>query len=59
MHAALRDVLGKHVSQKGSLVDTERLRFDFSHSKPLTETELETVEMLLKFLKIKVAVTLL
>jgi len=45
MHAALRDVLGKHVSQKGSLVDTERLRFDFSHPKALAETELEAVEM--------------
>ena len=45
MHAALRAVLGKHVSQKGSLVDAERLRFDFSHAQALSEDELEAVEI--------------
>ena len=45
MHAALRVVLGKHVSQKGSLVDAERLRFDFSHSRALSEDELKAVEV--------------
>ena len=45
MHAALRAILGKHVSQKGSLVDAERLRFDFSHSQALSEDELEAVEI--------------
>ena len=44
MHAALRSVLGEHVSQKGSLVEADRLRFDFSHGGPMTEAELETVE---------------
>ncbi len=44
MHAALRSILGEHVSQKGSLVEADRLRFDFSHGGPMTETELETVE---------------
>src|SRR5437870_8094550 len=46
VHAALRQVLGKHVEQKGSLVDAQRTRFDFSHSKPLTAEELARVEAL-------------
>ena len=44
MHAALRTVLGDHVSQKGSLVNANLLRFDFSHNKPMTETEIAQVE---------------
>ena len=44
MHAALRNILGEHVTQKGSLVDADRLRFDFSHSTPVTEEELKQVE---------------
>ncbi len=43
-HAALRHVLGPHVAQKGQLVDGERMRFDFSHSGPLSSAELEAVE---------------
>ena len=46
MHAALRRVLGKHVEQKGSLVDAQRTRFDFSHPKPVTEEEMRKVEAL-------------
>jgi len=46
MHAALRKVLGDHVQQKGSLVDAERTRFDFSHTQPLTDQEIHTVESL-------------
>jgi alanyl-tRNA synthetase len=44
LHAALRQVLGPHVTQKGSLVDAERLRFDFSHSKPLSAAQLGAIE---------------
>jgi alanyl-tRNA synthetase len=46
MHAALRTVLGKHVEQKGSLVNAQRTRFDFSHPKPMTEEEIRKVEAL-------------
>ena len=44
VHAALAHVLGAHVAQKGQLVDGERMRFDFSHSGPLTADELDRVE---------------
>ena len=43
-HAALHHVLGPHVAQKGQLVDGERMRFDFSHSGPLTPDELDRIE---------------
>ena len=46
MHAALRKVLGAHVAQKGSLVDANRTRFDFSHNAPMTAEEIRTVEAL-------------
>jgi len=46
LHAALRTILGEHVTQKGSLVGAERLRFDFSHTEPITAAELLRVESL-------------
>ncbi|HCK76960.1 MAG TPA: alanine--tRNA ligase [Gammaproteobacteria bacterium] len=46
LHAALREVLGTHVQQKGSLVDYERLRFDFSHGEAMSAAQIDEVERL-------------
>ena len=45
MHKALRDVLGPHVQQRGSLVDADKTRFDFSHDKPMSQDEIHEVEL--------------
>jgi len=52
LHAALRQILGEHIGQKGSHITSERLRFDFSHPQKLTDDELKEVEDLIN-LKIK------
>ena len=44
MHKALREVLGPHVQQKGSLVDAHKTRFDFAHDKPMTDEQIRAVE---------------
>jgi alanyl-tRNA synthetase len=44
LHAALRNILGEHVTQKGSLVDAEKLRFDFSHFESITPAQLSEIE---------------
>ena len=44
MHKALREVLGEHIQQKGSLVDTDKTRFDFVHNAPMTDDEISQVE---------------
>lgn len=44
LHASLRQILGDHVQQAGSLVDAERLRFDFTHNKPVSPSEIEAIE---------------
>jgi alanyl-tRNA synthetase len=44
LHAALRNVLGPHVTQKGQMVDAERIRFDFSHGAPVTPEEIDRIE---------------
>jgi alanyl-tRNA synthetase len=46
LHAALRQILGEHVTQKGSLVEADRLRFDFSHFEPVTPRQLTDIEQL-------------
>jgi alanyl-tRNA synthetase len=46
MHKALREVLGTHVQQKGSLVNAERTRFDFAHNAPVTDAQIKAIELL-------------
>jgi len=46
MHKALREVLGPHVQQKGSLVDPDKTRFDFAHNAPMTDDEIRRVEQI-------------
>jgi len=49
LHAALREIVGDHVTQKGSMVNAERLRFDFSNFEAVTDEQLEQVESLVNF----------
>ena len=44
MHKALREVLGEHVQQKGSLVDADKTRFDFAHNAPVTDEQIREIE---------------
>jgi alanyl-tRNA synthetase len=44
LHAAMKRILGDHIKQAGSLVEEERLRFDFTHFSPLTPEEIRTIE---------------
>lgn len=53
LHYALREILGSHIAQAGSLVEENKLRFDFTHSKPLSEEELTKIENLVNELIIK------
>ncbi len=53
LHLGLRNILGTHVEQKGSLVDSSKLRFDFSHFNKLTEQEIREVELFVNSLIIK------
>ncbi len=46
MHKALREVLGEHVQQKGSLVNADRTRFDFAHNAPVTDAQIKAIELL-------------
>lgn len=57
LHAALRKVLGTHVAQKGLLVNSEHLRFDFSHFAKMTDEELQEVENMVN-LKIRAGIAL-